>query len=838
MTTFHFRNIRWSIDLTRKESCSIVRISGEQRLARFALFRHIWLDVRFALRTFASHPAYSAVVVLTLALGIGVNTAIFSAVNGVLLRPLAFDHPDQLVRIWDRSLQKGVFDNLRPRLQSMEIATYARESGFNLTINGESTRVVAGAVSWNLFSLLGVKPQLGRDFGKLDEAHGVYTVIISHNLWQTQFGGDRAIIGKIVVLDGKNYEIVGVMPPGFHYPVETETWAALGFDPSDISYWGWGYNVIGRLRPGSDIGKANAEFRSVFPGILKMGPYPLAPGYGSEAGLIPLKDFTVVKVRTMLLVLLGAVSGILLVACVNVANLMLARATARQKEMAVRAALGASRRRIGVQLLTESVLLGMAGGTLGLLLGWISLGLIKTMLPADTPRLSEISMDGHVLLYSILLSFVVGLVFGMVPAIRASRPDIEQVLRANAQTSGAGSGRSRASAILVVAEVAMAVILVSGAGLLVKSLWRLNRMDTGVRHEDQLLIANVTPSWNYYQESDQCAGFYRQMLDNVRALPGVESAALADTLPMENLFGMTVSAKDRPESITTPYAGWGFEISPGYFETMGIPLLKGRDFTPADKRGAPGVLIISRSLARQIFPEEDPIGKPMRHTGVKEWSTVVGVVEDVLHYSPEPIAFNSGARGDVYVPSAQGLGMLPYYLDIVVRGRGDVSSLRRQITVAIAQANAGVPVSKWRTMRWILSQSISKPRSTTWMFVICASLALLLGLIGIYSVISYTVTYRTREIGVRMALGADRRSILWMMVRSGAILTATGLALGIACALALTRLMSSLLYGVTASDPMIYIVVAVFVAGAALLATFIPSLRATRVEPTVALRCE
>jgi putative ABC transport system permease protein len=529
---------------------------------------------------------------------------------------------------------------------------------------------------------------------------------------------------------------------------------------------------------------------------------------------------------------------ILLVACVNVANLMLARAAARQKEMAVRAALGAGRSRIVAQLMTESVLLGMAGGVLGLLLGWATLGVMKSMMPADTPRLAEISMDGQVLAYSILLSFVVGLVFGTVPAVQASRPDIEQVLRANAQTSGAGSGRSRASSALVVAEVAMAVILVSGAGLLIKSLWRLNRMDTGVQREDQVLIANMTPSWTYYQKDDHCVSFYRQVLENVRGLPGVESAALADTFPLENFFGMTLTAKDRPESITTPYTSWEYTVSPGYLKTMGIPLLRGRDFTAADRKNAPPVVMISRKLAQHLWPGEDPIGKSLRPAVVNEWSTVVGVVEDVQHYSSSPVTFNSAAQGDVYFPSARGITILPYYLSIVVRSQGDIPGLQRQIIGAVSRVNPNVPLSKWRTMRQIVSDAVARPRSTTWMFVVCASLALLLGLIGIYSVISYTVTYRTREIGVRIALGADRAHILGMMVRNGATLTVTGLALGTACGLALTRVMSSLLYDVSASDPMIYAMVALFVAVAALLATFIPSLRATRVDPTVALRCE
>jgi predicted permease len=489
-------------------------------------------------------------------------------------------------------------------------------------------------------------------------------------------------------------------------------------------------------------------------------------------------------------------------------------------------------------LLTESVILGVAGGALGLALGWLSLGFLKSMMPADTPRLAEVAIDRHVLAFSTVLSFAVGLIFGTLPAFQASRPDIEQVLRANASTSGSGRKRSRISAILVIAEIALAVVLVSDAGLFLKSLWRLSSMNTGVLEEEHLLIGNVTPSWAFYQSGDQCAGFYREVLESAGRLPGVKSAALADTLPLENAFGGLIAAKDQPQSLTSPYAAWSFTVSPGYLKTMGIPLLQGRDFTMTDRKGSPGVVLVSRSLAAAMWPGQNPIGRMVGFAAIKEkWSTVVGMVEDVQHYSSSP-GFNSGARGDIYTASTQGSTILPYFLNIIVRSEGDLPDMRKQIVGAIGRINSNVPISKWRTMRQIVARSTATPRSTTWLFMILAGLALVLGLVGIYSVISYTVVQRTREIGIRIALGADRPRILRMIVRQGAALALIGLALGTAGAIAVNRVISSQLYDVKSTDPLTYAIVAVLVAIAAILATLVPSFRATKVNPTVALHCE
>jgi len=809
-------------------------------MSKFLPLGRVFQDIRFALRTMVIHAEFSAVVVLTLAMGIGVNTAIFSLVNGVLLRPLSFDRPNELVKALNRSLPKGGYVALRERLQRLDVACYAHESGFNLTNNGETVRVVADGISSNLFSVLGVKPILGRDFTREDELPGRREVIIGYNLWQSQFGGDRGIIGRNVMLDDVGHEVVGVMPQGFNFPGSSQIWGAFDVNPSADDFWGWGYNVIGRMRPGADLAAVRAEFKGVFPQVVSTFPFAVDPHLVPEADVSLLQQYQVAGVQKMLLMLLAAVTVILLVACVNVANLLLTRSTARQKEMAVRSALGGSRGRIMSQLLTESVILGLAGGALGLALGWISLGFLKSMMPADTPRLAEVAIDRHVLAFSTILSFVVGLIFGTLPAVHASRPDIEQVLRANASTSGASRRRNQTSAILVIAEIAMAVVLVSDAGLFIKSLWRLSNMNTGVLQEERLLIGNVTPSWAFYKSGDQCAGFYRDVLESVNHLPGVKSAALADTLPLENAFGGLIAAKDQPESVTSPYATWTFTVSPGYLKTMGIPLLRGRDFTMADRKGSPAVVLVSRNLAGAMWPGQNPIGQLVSFATLKEkreWSTVVGLVEDVQHYSSVP-GFNSGARGDLYFASTQGTSMLPYFLNIVVRSEGDLPDMQKQVAGAIAHINSSVPMSKWRTMRQIVSRSTATNRSTTRLFVLFAGLALFLGVVGIYSVISYTVIQRTREIGIRMALGADRPQILRMIVRHGAILALIGLALGTAGAIALNQVISSQLYDVKPNDPLTYVIVAALVAIAAILATLVPSFRATKVNPTVALHCE
>ena len=797
-------------------------------------------DLRFTLRTLGKNPGFVVVIVLTLALGIGVNTAIFSVIDGILLRPLPYVQPQRLVRIWDRSIPLGAFVALHERLRDTEVATYTIDVGFNLAGNGEAARVSGNAVSSNFFSLLGAQPYLGRVFQPGDEVPGKSNLaILSYRLWQSRFGSDPNIAGRVISVDNVSRQIVGVMPANFRFmSPAAQMWVPVEMDPDPMYYWSFGYQVIGRLRPGATLESARAEFKSAFPSIVKMIPFPMPKGFGADADMMPLSDFDVAPVRTMLFMLMGAVVLILLVACVNVANLMLVRSAMREKEIALRTALGAARGRIISQLLTESVLLGLAGGILGTGLALLSLGALKAILPADTPHLSLIAVDPTVLAFSTALSIATGLVFGLVPAFQASKPDVEQTLKANSHSAGVSGRRSRLSSVLAVIEVAFAVILVSGAAFLIETLRNLTNTNTGFQQE-QLLVGDVTPSYTYCQQHNDCQDFYKELLERVRHLPGVSSAGAADTVPFDRFYGANLAIADRPETSSAPYMAWQFEITPGYLNALGIPLLRGRDFTETDRKGSPLVAIVSKTAAQALWPGQDPIGKQLKSSADKEWRSVVGLVDDVQHFLGNPsTTWAASAHGDVYFPAAQGIVLLPINLDLAVRAQGDLNALGRQIAATVAAINPTIPISRIRKMDEVVSASIAKPRSNMWLFSVFAGLALLLGVIGIYSVISYSVTQRTREIGIRMAMGADKGDVFKIILKYGSWITLTGLALGITGALALSRFMGSLLYGIRATDPLTYLIVAVVVATAAALACYVPSLRATRVEPTIALRYE
>ncbi|HKD16122.1 MAG TPA: FtsX-like permease family protein, partial [Candidatus Angelobacter sp.] len=549
------------------------------------------------------------------------------------------------------------------------------------------------------------------------------------------------------------------------------------------------------------------------------------------------------NIRTTLIVLLGAVGLILLVACVNVANLLLARSTVRQREIAIRAALGASRRRIVSQLLTESVFLALVGGVLGSLLAYSSLGILRAVLPADTPRITEVHVDGYVLGFTLAISVLTGLVFGLAPAFHASRPELDQTLRANTQGAGTTRKQNRISAILVGGEVALAVVLVSGAGLLIKSLWHLSNLDTGF-NSDHLLTAYITPTHSFCQKNELCINFYKQLLNDARALPGVKDAALSDSLALDRTQGFNTIAtavEDRPDySANSPYMAWAFEVNPSYLSTMQISLLRGRNFNDLDTQSAPGVVMVSKSMAKIFWPEKDPIGKRLKPSWMKEWRTVVGVVDDVRKYKVPSNDYVRVVAGDIYFPVAQGFIEPPERLSLILRADKslDLATLARELPPTVAKINSTVPVSRVQSMDQIVYDSVAAPRSVMWLFTSFAGLALLLGAVGIYSLISYSVAQKTREIGIRMAMGAGKWDVMKIILEHGSRLTLVGIILGLGGALALTRLMASLLYGVSPKDPLTFVMVSVVVAIVALAATSIPSLRATKVDPTVALRSE
>ncbi|HEY1265507.1 MAG TPA: ABC transporter permease [Terriglobales bacterium] len=799
-------------------------------------------DLRYGARTLRKHPGFVSIVVLTLALGIGMNTAVFSLVHGILLDPLPYDHPDELVVLGKSNFTKGILVGFQQRLTQTEVATASVNRAFIYSGDGQAVRLTGNEISSNMFSLLRVMPRLGRMFGPNDQAPGQdHLVILSYSLWQTKFGGDKNIVGRTIMLNDAGYAVIGVMPPDFAFPTPTsQLWvpAEMNLSSTDVM-WDFGYNIMGRLRPGATMATAHAEYDAIYPQVWKACPFPLGDWFQKQAGFQTWRNYTVASARTTLLVLLGAVAMILLIACVNVAGLLLSRSTSREKEIAVRAALGASRSRIATQLMTESVLLGLVSGIVGCGVAYLSLIALKAVLPAWTPRLANASIDVYVLLFSAALAVVSSVIFGLAPALQTSKPDIEQTLRANAQSAGVSRGRRKLSAALVVAEISMAVILASSAGLLIKSLWTLSRLHTGFS-EDHLLFADITPSDEFCKQHDGCVPFYDSLLERAAALPGVKSAAYTEAVPIEWFAYVPLLAQDRPETNTTPYPAWYFPVSPGYFKTMEIPLLAGRDFNSSDRQNTAKVAIVSRGVAQALWPGESPMGKHVTFADVSapngpQWITIVGLVDDVRHYKMKPAGSRGDVKGDIYFPFTQ---QPPSAMTLVLHASGDMGELTRALPATIASVDSGVPVSHFRTVHEIIANEEAAPRSTMWLFSIFAGLALFLGAIGIYSVLSYAVAQRTREIGIRMAMGASKKQVLVMILGQGSRLVFGGIALGIAGTLALTRVLASLLYGVSPRDPLTLVLVAVVVTGAATLATCIPSMRAARVNPTVCLKYE
>ncbi|HEV2247033.1 MAG TPA: ABC transporter permease [Terriglobia bacterium] len=807
-------------------------------------------DIRFGLRQLRRNPGFTAVAVLTLALGIGANTAIFSLVNGILVNPLPYAEPERLVSAWEATVPPGILEALRRQGHTMDLAAYTLVSGFNL--NGETPlRLDGSTVSANLFSMLGVRPELGRIFRSGEDQPGQDNVVIlSHSFWQNHFGGSPGVIGHSIKLDGINREIVGVMPSSFQLPSDsTELWVPMHIDPSSIGpYWGlWNYQLIGRLQPGVSVAQAEAEVQVLRPQIRKLFPWQMPDDWGLGNHIEPWQQQMVGDIHMKLLLLLGAVALILLLACANVANLLLSRAGVRQREVAVRAALGAGHRRIMRQLMTESLLLGISGGVLGLIFAVAGLSGLKLLLPADTPRLAAVGIDARVLGFTALASVLTGLIFGLAPALRAAKMDLEQSLKGNTVRAGRGVGRRRLSSILVVGEIALAMMLVVAAGLLVRTLWRLSTIDTGFEGS-RVLTARVTPNstWCQGETLPRCQNFYRQVLDRLRALPAVQDAAAVDSVPLGgHIYPQPLDIEGHllPPGDERMQA-WQFAITPGYFHTLGIPVLRGRAFNDSDYGSRPGlyelgssVVIVSVTTARRFWPGEDPVGKRLKISWQKPWRTVVGVVGDVREYSLAP-KWAGSTMGDIYFPYFAGVESTARDMTLVVRTRGLPEQVARDVRAVVAGVNPDVPLSEVRTMDGVLSASISAPRSIMWLFAGFALLALVLGTVGIYGVLSFSVAERTHEIGIRMALGAGRSNVMKLVLGKGLLLSLMGVATGIAGALAVTRFMTSLLYGVQPTDPLTFIVVSLLLVAVGLLASYIPARRATKVDPMVALRYE
>jgi putative ABC transport system permease protein len=800
-------------------------------------------DARYGLRRMRKSPGFTAIAVLTLALGIGANTAIFSLVNGILLASLPYPNPERLVSVTG-AYPKGAFVAMREQVRTMDVGGYVEGYELNLTGFGEPVRLTGTLVSAELFSILDARPELGRTFYPGEDVPGQDNfVILSHALWEQRFAGDGSILGRSIELGGVSREVIGVMPAEFRFPsTKTQVWIPLHNDPRNtVSFWAGDYMPgIGRLRPGSTIEQARTEIRMFQSHVGALFPWPMPATWNANVSVVPLRDGMVGDVRARLLILLGAVALILMIACSNVANLTLSRAATREKEISIRTALGAGRQRITRQLLTESVMQALCGGLLGLAFAKEGLALLKAVLPADTPRLDETHMDWRVLVFTGTLAILTGLVFGLAPALHSARAALAEALKSGGR-GAAVSVSQRLRGSLAVAQVAFAVLLVIAAGLMIRSFWAISHVNPGFRPE-HILTARITPNESFCSDAKRCVAFYRSVLDQVQAIPGTSGAALVNTLPLGGRVSkrsLEVENNEVPPGEDVPLF-WLNVVTPEYFRVMGIALRSGRGFNDSDVSGAP-VAVVTEETARRYWPNQVAVGKHIRLVDDKDWRTVIGVIPDVRAYDlqrniPEWIS------GTAYVPYNATATLedrrITAEMTIAIRTASDESQIASMLRNSVVGLNQEVPVSEVKTMGAVVSEAVSTPASTTILMVVFAALALVLGTIGIYGVLSFLVSNRTREIGVRMALGAQRRDVLRSVMGEGAKLTAAGIALGIAGAFALMRVLSGELYGVGATDPLTFCGVAILVAVVAMAACYVPARRAMRVDPVVALRYE
>jgi len=807
-------------------------------------------DVKYGMRMLLKSPGLSIVATIALALGIGANTAIFSVVNAVLLKPLPFPNSDALMRVYEQDQTRGVlrgaysypnFFDLREQNHVFEHVAAYHDGDFIMTGRGEPVRISGGVVTADLFSVLGTAPVLGRTFLPNEDKPTATgrVVVLSQRLFASRFNSDANVLNQQITLDGKQYTIVGVMPHAFEFPIQNEPldlWTtiaddAAGDSPVTAQRGAHFLRVIARLKPGVTESQAQAEVDTIAARLEQQYPDENThKGIRVESALKAL----VGDIRPALLILLGAVACVLLIACANVANLLLARAMTRHKEMAVRSALGASRIRIVRQLLTESVLLSLAGGVLGLALAvWWS-DLLIALGKKDIPRAIQVGLDWRVLGFTLGVSVLTGLVFGLVPALHLSKTQLTESLK-EGRGAGAGARKNRVRGVLVVAELAIAVVLLVGAGLLIQSLWRLQHVNPGLQPENILTFNVSLPDVRY--SSEKQVRFYRDLMARIRSLPGVQSASAVTPLPLSgDRFGISFQIEGRPVAPKDEPSADMFIAETNYFRTMGIPITKGRDFEDRDQHNSTPVVIITEQFARQYFPGEDPVGKRI-HPGISTWDNedstmreIIGVAGDVRNR-----ALNTEPKPAYYMPQSQ----LPFtQLIAVVKSTNDPRSLTSSLTREVKAMDPELPVFSVKTMEEYISSSVAAPRFNTTLLSIFAAVALVLTIIGLYGVMSYSVAQRTNEIGIRMALGAQTRDVLGLIVKDGVKLVLLGLVLGIAGALALTRLLSTLLFGVTTRDPVTFVAIAALLSFVAILACYIPAWRATRVDPLEALRCE
>lgn len=805
---------------------------------------NLLLDFKYGLRILRKSPGFTAVAVITLALGIGANTAVFSIVYGVVFRPLPYPQPQRIVELTESS-RSGIDEKdvtyqelqfLQEHSSPFQFLTGYTVQGHNLGLGGETEHVKGQPVSTDYFHVLGIKPLVGRDFLAEDNiGSGAHVAILSYQTWQRRMGGDGAIIGRTVTLDGEPFTVIGIMPPGLEasvdpvLPGDTDVWTPLAL-VSQTAGSGQNIEVLGRLGPGLSLAQAQAQMQSITTEFRKTFPHELGPA--TALSIQPYQTMLSSDVRTILLVLFGAVGFVLLIACANVANLLLGRATARGRELAVRSALGASRKRLVRQLLTESVLLSIMAALLALLLARIGMRSLVALSPSDLPRLNDIHLDGWTFAFTLAVAIISGILFGLIPAFRASSGEIyEKLGEATARVSG-GRRHGRFRAALAVSEMALCLVLLTGAALMIETFWHVLNTDPGF-NPSHVLSLEVYLSGSHYNSTATLSRYYDQAVQRIEALPGVQSAsAITAGLPLRRgaNFGLLVAGKQVPHMF-----GLRMVMS-DYFRTTGVPWVLGRPLTAADDEKSSPVAVISQEAARVLFPGQHPMGQRFQFAGL-DWQ-VIGVVGDVKSYLDKPV------DASVYIPLAQTpypvLKLVSVWFPeyIVVRTSSDPLALGHTIERQVQAIDRSIGIGHIRTMEQVRSAAVAMRRFNMTLLSVFAALALVLAAIGIYGVIAYGVTQRTHEIGVRIALGAERGDVTRLVLGQGVVLAGFGIGMGIAGALALTRFLESYLYRVQPTDPIALSSTALLLGTVAMLASYIPARRATKVDPLVALRHE
>lgn len=813
----------------------------------------LWYDLSHGVRTLFKNPGFTAVAVLSLAIGIGANSAIFSVTNGLLLRPLPYQDADRLVILWSRSpglnvpqdwFSPGQYLDVKSQNSVFEETSISIGASFNLTGQGTPEHVDGARISSSFFSLFGASPLLGRVFlPEEDEPGKPSSVILSYGFWRRSFGADNGVIGRTLTLNGSDFTVVGVMPASFSLNKEVMP-AVNGIQNADLlvplpmsesarsNRGNEDFNIFARLKSGVSIAQAQAEMDIIADQMKRQYPANYPPDGGLTISVGPLLHQVVGDISMALRVLFGAVGFVLLIACANVANLLLSRAAVRRKEIAIRAAVGASRVRLIRQLLTESLLLALTGGLAGVAVAYLTIKALGMFGPDNIPRLNEVGIDGRVMAFTCLIALLTGVVFGLAPALRASRVDLNEVLKEGGRSGAAGHGGDRTRRLLVVSEIALALLLLIGAGLLIRSYQRVWNAYPGFDPHNVLSLRLSLPAVKY-PKPESITPFFRRIVERLNQIPEVESVATTYSLPMS-----TVALAWEPIAIEGYVPKSAQEliisnvriVSPDYFRTMRIPLVRGRYFDEHDTKGAQETVIVDEKLAERFWPNDDPLGKRLQRGGSGSWRTVVGVISDVKEYSSEkepPIA--------VYFPSEQYVARNMF---LVIRTNRDPAGMTSAITREIQTLDPEMPVFDASTMDQRMRDSFARRRFSMFLLSVFAFISSILAAIGVYGVMAYSVNERTREIGIRLALGAQPIRVLRLVIRQGLVLTSLGIVLGLGGAFALTRVMSSMLYGVSATDGLTFVVTPMLLGGVALLASYVPARRAARVDPMITLRCE